>query len=78
MKYLKAQRNLLETTKKKMERNEEIIDKNQKLIFIKNRKFDPFYKKYIHDEIIKKRLESKRLDKLRLENDNDKYNNGNI
>lgn len=75
LKYLKAQRNLLETTKKKMERNEEIIDKNQKLIFIKNRKFDPFYKKYIHDEIIKKRLESKRLDKLRLENDNDKYNN---
>ena len=75
IKYLKCEQKLIEDKFNKMKKNEEIMNKNTKVIVLRNKKFDPFYKKYIADKIIKKRLTSKEhLNRLKLENENDKYN----
>ena len=75
LKFLKCEQYLIEEKMNIMKKNYEIMNKNNKIIVLRNRKFDPFYKKYIKDEIIKKRMKSKEdLDKVKLENENDKYN----
>ena len=76
MKYLKCEQNLMEEKINEMKKNKAIINKNNKIIVLRNRKFDPFYKKYIGDVIIRKRMKSKEyLDKLKQGNENEKYNN---
>ena len=76
MKYLKCEQNLMEEKINEMKKNKAIINKNNKIIVLRNRKFDPFYKKYIGDVIIRKRMKSKEyLEKLKQGNENEKYNN---
>ena len=75
MKYLKCEQNLMEENLIIMKKNNEIINKNNKIIVLRNRKFDPFYKRYFQDAIINKRGKSKGDDKMKLEDENDKYNN---
>ena len=75
LKFLKCEQNLLEEKMNIMRKNYELMNKSNKIIVLRNRKFDPFYKKYIKDKVIKKRMKSKEeFDKLKLENENDKYN----
>ena len=76
MKYLKCEQNLMEEKMIEMKRNYNVINKSNKLIILRNRKFDPFYKKYIKDEVIKKRMKEKEdFDKMNLNNENEMYNN---
>ena len=75
LKFLKCEQNLMEERMNIMKKNYELMNKNNKIIVLRNRKFDPFYKKYIKDIIIKKRMRSKEeSDRLKLENENDQYN----
>ena len=76
LKYLKCEQNLLEEKMNFFKKKLELINKNNKIIFIRNRKYDPFYKKFIKDSITKKRLKfQKNIDKNQYESENDKYNN---
>ena len=77
MKYLKCEQNLMEENMNIIKKNNEIMNKNNKIIVLRNKKFDPFYKKYLKDEIIKeKKTKSKEeFDKKKQENENDVYNN---
>ena len=75
MKYLKCEQNLMEEKMIEMKKISKIINKNNKIIVLRNKKYDPFYKKYIEDEVNKKRIKSKENDdKLKLENTYEKYN----
>jgi hypothetical protein len=75
MKYLKCEQNLLEEKMIELKKINKILNKNNKIIVLRNKKFDPFYKKYIGDELIRKRIKSRENnDKIRLENTYDKYN----
>ena len=75
MKYLKCEQNLMEEKMIEMKKIIKIINKNNKIIVLRNKKYDPFYKKYIEDEVNKKRIKSKENDdKLKLENTYEKYN----
>ena len=75
MKYLKCEQNLLEEKMIELKKINKILNKNNKIIVLRNKKFDPFYKKYIGDELIRKRIKSKEnYDKIKLENTYDKYN----
>ena len=75
LKYLKCEQNLIEENYNIMKKNNEIMNKNNKIIVLRNRKFDPFYKRYFQDEINKKRMKSKEDDKMKQEDENGKYNN---
>ncbi len=75
MKYIKCEQNLKEENFNIMKKNIEIINKNNKIIVLRNKKFDPFYKRYFHDEIIKKRMKSKEDDRTKQDDENEKYNN---
>ena len=77
MKYLKCEQNLMEENMNIIKKNNEIMNKNNKIIVLRNKKFDPFYKKYLKDEIFKeKKTKSKEeFDKKKQENENDIYNN---
>ena len=75
MKYLKCEQNLMEEKMIELKKIYKIINKNNKIIVLRNKKYDPFYKKYIEDEVNKKRIKSKENnDKLKLENTYEKYN----
>ena len=59
-----------------MKKNYDVINKINKIIVLKNRKLDPFYKRYIQDDVIKKRIKLKEyLDKMKLDDENEIYNN---
>ena len=76
IKYLKCEQNLIEEKMNALKKKLEIMNKNNKIIISRNKKFDPFYKRYIQDDIYKKRMKSKEhLDKYNLENEYNKYNN---
>ena len=58
-----------------MKKNYEIMNKNNKIIVVSKRKFDPFYKKYMKDEIEQKRKKSlEDFDKKKQNDQIDKYN----
>ena len=76
IKYLKAKKNLMEEKMIEMKKNYDVINKINKIIVLKNRKLDPFYKRYIQDDVIKKRIKLKEyLDKMKLDDENEIYNN---
>jgi hypothetical protein len=75
MKYLKCEQNLMEEKMNTMKKNYEIMNKNNKIIVVSKRKFDPFYKKYMKDEIEQKRKKSlEDFDKKKQNDQIDKYN----
>ena len=76
LKIYKSHQKLLQGQIYLMKRNEIIIDKTNKITVLQNKKNDPYYKKYLHDEVIKKEKKLKEQNNIfKLESEADKYYN---
>ena len=76
-KILNSKQNVLEAKINLMKRNKDIIEKANRITFINNKKNDPYYKRYLYNEIIKTE-EQKRRDEIRRyrsESKDDKFYN---
>ena len=76
-KIFKSKQKVLEDKIKIMKRNEDILDRINKIIILQNKKNDPFYKRYLYNEIIKKE-EQKKIDEInryKLISEEEKYYN---
>ena len=59
-----------------IKRDKKIIDKANKPVILQNRKVDPFQKRYIYDERIKKNLKEKNeMNKIANDSEAEKYYN---
>ena len=76
MKIYKAHKVLLEEQIHLMKRNEIISNKTNKITVLQNKKVDPYYKKYLHDEIIKnEKILQYKINHTKIETEADKYYN---
>jgi hypothetical protein len=76
LKMYKNNQKILEQKMYIIKRNKEILDKANKVAVFKNRKIDPFPKRYLHDNIIKKHLnDQNKINNQRKEKDSDNFYN---
>ena len=76
LKIYKYKQKILEQKMYIIKRNKEILDKANKVAVFKNRKIDPFPKRYLHDNIIKKHLnDQNKINNQRKEKDSDNFYN---
>jgi hypothetical protein len=76
IKIYKSKQKILEQKKYIIKRNKEILDKSNKVAIFKNRKIDPFPKRYLHDDVIKKNLKDQnKLNNQKKEKENDNFYN---
>ena len=76
LKIYKSHKKLFEDQIHLMKRNEIILDKINKFTILKNKKNDPYYKKYLQDEVIKNEEKLKEeINKTKIETEADKYYN---
>ena len=76
LKIYKSHQKLLQGQIYLMKRNDIIIDKTNKITFLQNKKIDPYYKKYVHDEVIKNENKLKKQNNItKIESEADKYYN---
>ena len=76
IKIYKSKQKILEQKKYIIKRNKEILDKSNKVAIFKNRKIDPFPKRYLHDDVIKKNLKDQnKPNNQKKEKENDNFYN---
>ena len=76
LKIYKSKQKILEQKMHIIERNKEILDKANKVAFLQNRKIDPFPKRYLHDDIVKKNLKDQnRINNQHKEKESDNFYN---
>ena len=76
VKIYKFKQKILEQKEHIMIRNNEIMNKSSKIIFLQRKKIDPYQKKFIFDNINKKNLfKKKEANKKLIESEDDKYYN---
>jgi len=76
LKMYKSRQRILEQKMYIIKRNKEILDKANKVANFQNRKIDPFPKRYLHDEIIKKNLKDQnKIKNQHKEKESDNYYN---
>ena len=76
IKIYKSKQKILEQKKYIIKRNKEILDKSNKVAIFKNRKIDPFPKRYLYDDVIKKNLKDQnKLNNQKKEKENDNFYN---
>ena len=76
IKMYKSKKKLLDSQIHIMKRNDEIIDKSNKITLLQNRKVDPYYKIYLYKDKIKNEKKIKEeIDKTKVEPESDKYYN---
>ena len=76
LKIYKSRQKLLEDKMYILERNEQILDKSNKITFLQNnKKTDAFHKRYLYDKIIKNEKKLKGKINIKAESEVDKYLN---
>ena len=77
LKIYKAKKTVLDQQLYLMKRNDEIIDKNNKITFAQNKRVDLYNKRYLYDDIIKNKKKIKqKINKSKIESESD--NNYNL